>query len=221
MPGVFKWTITCRGRVILDVIGHGMPNHTAYTRKQLQYFSDLMKGRAPVSWGAWWKVNEATLKDQLKRPEYLRLKFRKVQYAWEILELNGIHIEWGSAAKREFYYANLHESVLDENGRPLESFRRKSYSGACGEYLGGRTHEARQKLASMISKLKRRGTMEAKDELGEMAFDGEMMVHSDVDAGFGRLLLEAVVSYGYGYGDDLTDFAVERAESLLQESQDT
>jgi hypothetical protein len=39
-----------------------------------------------------------------------------------------------------------------------------------------------------------------------------------VDAEFGKLLLEAVVSYGYG--DDLTDFAVERAESLLQEAQE-
>lgn len=138
------------------------------------------------------------MKEQLKRPEYLRLKFGAVGYAREILEQNGIPVEWGPAARREAYYANLHESVLDENGRPLESFRRKAYQGACGDCLDGRPDEARRKLALIIQKLNRRGAMKARDALEEMAFDGEMMVSSGVDADLGKLLLEAVVSYGYG-----------------------
>jgi hypothetical protein len=80
--------------------------------------------------------------------------------------------------------------------------------------MDGRRDDARSKLASTIRKLRKRGALEAKDELEDMQFDGEMMVRSGVDAEFGVLLLEAVVTYGYG--DDLTDFAVDRSESILQ-----
>ena len=47
-----------------------------------------------------------------------------------------------------------------------------------------------------------------------MQYGGEMMVNCGVDEEFGQSLLEAVVSYGYG--DDLTDFAVSNAEKTLK-----
>ncbi len=189
-------------------------DHTAYKKEQLEYFKELIEGRATVSWRAWWNSNDAILKSQLKRPEYARLKFKRVKYAHEIIEANGIKVEWGAPAKRESYYANLCESVLDEKGRPEETFRRNAYNGASGDFIDGKFEKAREKLTKIISKLKKKGSLKAREELEDMQFDGEMMVTDEVDEEFGKALLKAVVSYGYG--DDLTDFVVDRADEILK-----
>lgn len=188
-------------------------DYNDYKEEQLIYFKDLIEGKATVSWRGWWNTNDETMKSQLKRPEYARLKFGHLKYAFKILEAKGIDVEWGTAAEKESYYATLHKSVLDENGRPNEEFRRKSYNGACGDFIDGNLESCENKLKKIITKLKKIGGLKAQEDLEGMQFDGEMMVNSKTDEGFGKALLEAVVSFGYG--DDLTDFAVNKAEEIL------
>ena len=186
-----------------------------YNETQLVYFKELIEGRAAISWRAWWNSNQSILKSQLKRPEYIRLKFGLVEYAYKILEENKISTKWGVFAKKESYYANLHESVLDENGRLKESSRRCAYDGACGDFLDGEVEKGTEKLNKYIAYLKEMETIKSKSELEGMAFDGEMMINSGIDYEFGKAVLEAVLSYGLG--DDLTDFAIETARGILDE----
>ena len=152
-----------------------------YTAEQFQYFEQLIRGEADISWRAWWKRNEATLKVQLPRAEYLRIKFGLIEYAFKLLQEAGGDIEWGPAASREHYYARLHESVLDEKGRPSAEFQRQKYQGALRDLKAGDQEKAQRKMKRIIRQaLKNREEYEC-EELCDIQFDGAQMLASGID----------------------------------------
>jgi len=188
-------------------------NFKSYTNEQLEYFKNLIEGRAPISWRAWWNKNESILKNQLSSPEYARIKFGLVKYAYKILNANEINVKWDASSEKESYLANVDESCLDEFGRVKESVKKTLYNGAGGKFLNGENEQGKKILFQLISEVKNQPIMEAKELLESMEYEGEMMVDSGIEVEFGKALLEAVVSFGYG--NDLADFAVSEAEKKL------
>jgi hypothetical protein len=84
----------------------------------LAYFKDLLEGRAPVSWHAWFKRNEAQLAQELPRAAFLRLKFHKLDEAEKILRQAGVEFSVSPLAKREKYYSpSLSGAGHRENAR--------------------------------------------------------------------------------------------------------
>jgi hypothetical protein len=180
--------------------------------EHLAYFKDLFEGRAIVSWRAWFKQNDAQLAQELPRADYLRLKFHMLDEAEKLLRAAGVEFAVSPLAKREKYYSLLHESVLDERGRPKESFRRKAYNGAVGQYLDGQSATAKETLTAFLRKLKRRPMEQRVEELEGMCFDGEMeFEHGERE--LGQIMLELVA--GLETVDDLLDPAIFRAREVL------
>lgn len=183
----------------------------------LEYFKSLLEGTAEISWNAWFSAHEEELKAELPRAAFLRLKFKKLEEAENSLREANIEYQIDPVAyRREKRYSLFHESVLDDKGRPLESFLRKAYDGANGCLMEGDIEAGREILEKWIKKIRRYPVERRQEELESLCFDGEMELESGNPA-IGRVFLEAVVSFPKG--NDLTDFAVERAEELLQASR--
>jgi hypothetical protein len=102
--------------------------------------------------------------------------------------------------------------VLDENGRPKESFRRKAYDGAFGCFLDGHPEKGKEILANSLRKLGRRPILKRAQALDELSFDGEMEFEYG-DREIGRIMLELVASLDIG--NDLLDPAILRARQVL------
>lgn len=183
----------------------------------LAYFKDLFEGRAEISWRAWFFQNDAQLAQDLPRAEYLRLKFKKLDEAEKLLREAGIAFTISPLARREKYYALLHDSVLDERGRPKESFRRNAYDGAVGQFLDGNSVKAKEILSTCLRKLKRRPIEKRIEELEGMCFDGEMEYEYG-QRELGRMILELIASLETS--DDLLDPAILRARELLHQNED-
>src|SRR5687768_8152671 len=96
----------------------------------LEYFKDLLEGRAEISWNAWIAANKDELERTLPRTEFLHLKFKNIEEAERLLTANGIPFEITDRGRQEKYFALLAPEVCDEKGRPKEEFRRKAYGGA-------------------------------------------------------------------------------------------
>lgn len=184
----------------------------------LDYFKSLFEGTAEISWNAWFRVHEEELKAKMKRAEFLRLKFQNLEEAEKYLQEAKVSYHKDPLAyKRESYYALLGSEVLDEKGRPLESFQRQAYDGAKGKLMDGDVEGGRELLKKFIQKVCRYPQERRQEELEGLCFDGEM----ELDLGnpqIGRAYLEAVASVPVG--NALTDFAVEQAKSLLQQLND-
>lgn len=178
----------------------------------LAYFKDLFEGRAAISWQAWFKENDAQLSQDLPRAAYLRLKFQMLDEAEKLLRQAGVEFFVSPLAKREKYYSLLHESVLDDRGRPNESFRRKAYNGAAGQFFDGKLLEARKTLIAFLSKLNRRPIEKRIEEIEDMCFDGEMNFEYG-DRELGRMMLEVIAALETG--NDLLDPAICRAREVL------
>lgn len=184
------------------------PEARVISSEHLSYFKELFEGRAVLSWHAWFKQNDARLARELPRADYLRLKFHKLDEAEKLLRQAGIEFVISPLARREKYYSLLHESALDERGRPNESFRRKAYNGAVGQFLDGQPEMAKETLADFLQKAKRRQI----EELQDLCYDGEIDYEYG-DSGLGQMILELVAEIETG--DDLLDPVIFRAREVL------
>jgi hypothetical protein len=176
------------------------------------YFKDLFEGKATISWNAWFKRHDDQLSQELPRADFLRLKFHKLDEAEKLLRAAGIEFTVSPLAKREKYYSLLYENVLDENGRPKESFRRRAFDGAVGHYLDGDSDKAKATLAGFLRKLKRRPMEKRVEELEALCFDGEMELEYG-ERELGRMILEQVAALEIG--NELLDPAINQARILL------
>ena len=180
----------------------------------LDYFKSLLEGTADISWNAWFDRHESELRDALPRAEFLRLKFSKLEEAEKHLKTNKVAYRRDPLAfRRETYYSLLGPEVLDEKGRPLESFRRAAYDGARGQLIDGEVDEARETLRKFVQKVRRFPAERRQQEIEGLCFDGEMELLTG-NADIGRVLLQAVTNFPLG--NALTDFAVKQAMTLLE-----
>ena len=193
---------------------HDLPMHADH----LAYFKILLEGRAGISWNAWFKRNEADLAARMPRADFLRLKFNKLDEAERLLRLAGIDPVISPLAKRERYYASLHDNVLDAQGRPLLSVRRGAYDGALGQALDGHLQQAATTLAGFLEKLQQQPRNTRAEILADLCFDGEME-RDFGDCATGDLMLKAVAAFASD--DDLLAPAMERAKALLADDSDT
>lgn len=180
--------------------------------EHLAYFKDLLEGRAGISWNAWFKHNQQALSEQLTCADFLRLKFDKLDEAERLLRQAAIPYVISPLAKRERHYALLHDSVLDDKGRPLLSFRRNAYDGAFGQLLDGHASQGEATLAAFLKKLKRQSAVARAEAVADLCFDGEMELALGEQV-LGIAMLRAVAALSTG--DDLLDPSIERARQLL------
>lgn len=180
--------------------------------EHLAYFKDLFEGRAEVSWNAWFKQNAEQLAQLLPRGEFLRLKFQKLDEAERLLKQAGVDYAPSPMLKREKLYSLLHESVLDEKGRPKEGYDRGHYNGAFGHFYDGNMEKGNAILAKCLKNILRRPQIKRAEELGDMCFDGEM----ELEYGNKQIALAILgLLAALPTGDDLLDPAIFRARRLL------
>ena len=186
--------------------------------EHLGYFKDLLEGRATVSWVAWFRRNEAELSKEMPRPAFLRLKFKHIEEAEALLRKAGIEFTISPLSKREFLYANLHPSVLDEHGRPLESFRRTAYDGAFACFMDGDVIRGKKILGSFLNKLKQHSVQKYAQELADFCFDGEMEFLYGNEL-IGRAMLELLAEVDVG--NDLMSASIFAARKVLKKATPT
>ena len=143
----------------------------------LSYFKDLIEGKDVKAWRIFWKENKDDLEKILSRTEFLQLKFKKVLQAETMLKKHKIEFVWTSKGKQQKAWASLHESVCDENGKPLEKFRRKLFSGAFGHYLDNQYEDCNKKIKKHLQKIMRiKDMVERSEELGDAEYDAESFI---------------------------------------------
>ncbi|EKE77808.1 hypothetical protein [Gallaecimonas xiamenensis] len=184
-----------------------------YTDEQLLYFEQLLIGKAELSWRAWWAQNEELLKQQLPRSEYLRIKFGLVRYAHQVLSDAGYTVQWGPAASREAFFANLHESVLDGKGKPSKTHRLTMYDGALASLEAGNVQEAVGKVRKIIQRALIGREEHQIEEICSMQFDAEMMLTGGVDFDFGLIIANEIASIGDD--DDILGTPIRYARELV------
>jgi hypothetical protein len=181
--------------------------------EHLAYFKNLFEGRAEISWKAWFPQNEAQLTQDLPRVDFLRLKFYNLDEAEKLLKQAGVeYIPSPLAIRRERYYAQLHQSVLDEKGRPKEAFLRKAYGGAVGAFMDKNFEKGKKALKRELGKIMRRHPLVRSEDLGDFYFSGEMEFELG-NRDLGQAIIELVAAVQTD--DDLLFFAIDRARELL------
>lgn len=181
--------------------------------EHLAYFKSLFEGRAAISWNAWFKLHEHELSQLLSRVDFLRLKFEKLDEAEKLLNNAGISFTKSPQARREKYYSFLHDSVLDETGRPSEAFRRKAYGGAMGLLRDGDVKNGKAKLLTYVKKALRRPIQEKIEQIQDLCYEGTLEFEcGDKQAGIAILQVIADLESG----DDLIDPAIFLARETLE-----
>jgi hypothetical protein len=105
--------------MVLVVTSDGSDTGAAgYTPADLAYFSDLIEGRDAVSWAAWWRGNDVQLRARLPRAEYLRLKFKRLEHAADVLTTAGVRYSWTALGRVRQRAADLDPRFVDEAGLP-------------------------------------------------------------------------------------------------------
>ncbi len=184
------------------------------TPKDLQYFKDLIEGREVPSWHPWWRANEERLRAEMRRADFLRLKFGNLRSVAETLTQEGIDFQWTPKGRREAAYARLHPSAVDERGHPLPEFRKRAYDGALELFRRGDAAGGEQQLEKALKKIRRkRNEIERGEALAEMQMDGEQL-YAEGDTAAGLALLRAVGRWETD--SDLESPAVEYARAALR-----
>lgn len=183
----------------------------------LTYFKDLIEGKDVKAWRIFWKENKDDLEKILGRTEFLQLKFDKVNQAAMMLKNHNIEFVWTPKGKQQKAWANLAESVCDENGKPLEKFRRKLFSGAFGHYLDKQYEDCNKKIKKDLQKTMRvKDMIERTEELG----DAESCAESLLDEGykdFAMMVLKQISEIDTY--DDLLLHAIDRAKKRINEEK--
>jgi hypothetical protein len=183
------------------------------TEKTLTYFKDFIEGKDVPTWKVFWKENEEAFKNSLSRNEFLTLKFKMIDHAETILKENNIEYTWTQKGKQQKQWANLHDSVCDEAGKPLLSFRRKLYDGAFGQFLNNNMEKCSTKVSKNIQKiLKLKNASERAELLEDAEYNAECLWEEGyID--FGKIVLTAISTIKTD--DDLLFEAIELAKKKL------
>ncbi|QIL79436.1 hypothetical protein G7047_05605 [Diaphorobacter sp. HDW4A] len=181
--------------------------------EHLAWFKDLLEGRASVSWVAWFKRHETELANELPRAAFLRLKFNHLDEAEPLLRKAGIDITPSPLAKRERLYATMHPSVLDENGRPKETFRRQSHHGTFGFFGDGDLAKGTEALRACLREMKGYPITTHAQMLQDFCFDAEMELQYGNEK-IGRTMLELIAALETD--DDLLAPSIFAARVALQ-----
>ncbi|WCM86864.1 hypothetical protein [Acidovorax sp. NCPPB 3576] len=100
-------------------------------KNHLEYFKKLMEGHSGISFSAYLRKHEDSLREQLPRAQFLRLKFNSVDEIQKILNAAEISYQPSqSAINTEKYLMNFHPDVLDENGKIKKSHKDEMFDGA-------------------------------------------------------------------------------------------
>ena len=138
-----------------------------------------------------------------------------VDEAEKLLKEAGIEYFCSPLARKERYYALLHESVLDDNGRPTQEFLRSCYGGAFGCIMDGELEKGRQILARNLKKMMKRQEIQRMEDLSDFAYDAETEFLYGARQ-IGKVMLELLAALETN--DDLIDHNVFRARDLLSKS---
>lgn len=120
-------------------------------QQHLDFFKQILEGKALYAFGVYLKKHEQSLKKQLPRGQFLRLKFKPLEEIEIILQQNNITYQLNpQAIKREKYLLCFHDSVLDENGFPTAAFEASLFNGAAHDFLNSAPEKASQKLHDYV-----------------------------------------------------------------------
>ena len=121
------------------------------SKEHLQFFKDLIEGKAQISFLGYFPTHEKSIKESLERASFLRLKFTPFDEIEKILSSSEItYFRDEAAIKREKYFFSFHKDVLDENGKLKTSHKHSLFNHAAGQYLDGAIEDARLSLSKYL-----------------------------------------------------------------------
>ena len=210
-PAAYRWCRAYRGypRAALREVH--------YQSSDLEYFRRLLSGEEAGAWHKWWPANEARLKAALPRPEYLKLKFNKLEHVASVLRRAGILFNWSVRARVASRFADMDPRKLDESGIPLESHWIDVFGSLVSAFEFGQVARGRRltrgKLARALTAVEpaTRG-----QELGEWEMAAELLYeagHQRAAIGFLRVIAEIPED------DDLIAPAIQDARQFLRKNE--
>ncbi|MFZ6745784.1 hypothetical protein ACO0LC_21375 [Undibacterium sp. JH2W] len=184
------------------------------SKEHLQFFKDLIEGKAQVSFLGYFPRHEESIKESLDRASFLRLKFEPFEEIEKILGSSGVtYFRDEAAIRQEKYFFNFHKDVLDENGKLLASHKRSLFNNSIGHYLNGALEEARLSLSKYLGL-----TDNGKKKYSYAKFqDVVSFADIEIDCGdkaLGQFILALIASLPRSYSviDDLSIYARQKLQ---------
>jgi hypothetical protein len=99
-------------------------------KKHLDYFKELLEGRADISFQGYLAAHEDSLRSQFSAARFARIKFKNVDEIEKILNEEKIPYSINNeAVKYEKYLSTFHPDSLNEKGRLKEGFKETLFNG--------------------------------------------------------------------------------------------
>jgi hypothetical protein len=184
--------------------------------KHLEFFKSSLEGSERMTLTAYVRANNEALKCELKRAEYLRLKFDTINTVKKILRENDIcYVENKFSEKREKYLSLFDPSVLDDNGEFTKEHRqhmRSSYNGAIVAFENG-DRNAEKLFYTSIGYPKKIYEQSDMEELEDIFYDATVeFEYGDKATGVFLLRCLAEMNFQYSALDDI----ILRSRELLK-----
>lgn len=101
------------------------------TRRQLlDKMEHLLGDESAQPWHQWWDDHHEAAAKLLDRPSFMYLKYKKYGGAADILENEGIQVQWSDRARERAKFCHFSPQCLDDDGRP-----RRDRIGLAATYL--------------------------------------------------------------------------------------
>ena len=184
--------------------------------RHLNFFKDLLEGRSSITFAIYLKRHEESLREQLPRAQFLRLKFNCTEEMQSILHANNVTFSPDQTAiRQEIYLRNQNPADLDENGRLKPGYKLNMFDGAVNLFESGDEGGARKVVLKLIGYPKKMSSKRCFEELEDLEYFSEIeMRFGNEDTGRFLLALIASIERQYSHVDDV----VIRAKEALKKS---
>ncbi len=150
------------------------------TRRQLlENMQDLLGNESAKPWHLWWQEHREAAEALLERPSFLYLKYKKYGGAAQILDNEGVPVQWSEEARERAKFCHFSPRCLDDKGRP-----RRDRVGLAATYLPewNRGDDLDDTVDELVERLR---SLDANERMLSVHLS-DMTVHADklLEAGF-------------------------------------
>ena len=182
----------------------------------IQKLLDLVEGRVQIGWSNWWRENSKVLEQEIKRADFLKIKFKFCEGVSEYLAKLGIEHTLSKRATTIDNEAIYHDSMKDENGNLSRSVLDKVWGGAIKQFHNGNTETAIKIFKDKLSLVLQSGQHE---ELNDLTFDIEKLMAFEKEFALACMKIIADIDiFEDGWAetyDDLLNSAIDRAKEIV------
>lgn len=184
-------------------------------KEHLEYFKDLLEGKAEISFQGYLALHEDSLKSQFSAARFARIKFKNIEEIEKILiEENIPHSIDKESVKYEKYLSTFHPDSLNGKGRLKDGFKETLFNGLFKKFKENGIAAA----ADLYKYIGFKEEKKSKINIEKMA-DIEYFAEIETKFGskdFGLFILKSLASIGrqFSTADDICMRAKEAIKNL-------